>query len=110
MCTCAILLGCQMLSEEGEDLAPTIHRLFGPVERPVPVEDAVASTVVAVELVGLAVLFEFSLVLVDLLGARSTVVVAEDADQGAGKILAEIDGCHRRFGIEFFFAHDDATT
>ena len=40
-----------MLAEEGEHLAPAIHCLLGPVEWPVPIEDAVASTIVAVELV-----------------------------------------------------------
>ena len=47
-----------MLAEEGEHLAPSIHRLLGPVEWPVPIEEAVAGTVVAVELVRLAVLLE----------------------------------------------------
>ena len=50
-----------MLAEEGEHLAPTIHCLFGPVEWPVPIEDAMAGTVVAVELVRLAVLLELGL-------------------------------------------------
>src|SRR5262245_56343515 len=99
-----------MLSEEGKHLAPAIHRLFGSVERPVPIEDAVAGTVVTVELVRLAVFFEFGLVLVHLLGARSTVVVAKNADQGARKIFREIDWRDRRLGIEFILAHDDATT
>src|SRR5450631_3455009 len=34
-----------MLAEEGEHLAPTIHCLLGPVEWPMPIEDAVAGTV-----------------------------------------------------------------
>jgi hypothetical protein len=38
-----------MLAEEREYLAPAIHGLLGPVEWPVPIEDAVAGTVVAVE-------------------------------------------------------------
>src|SRR6266581_2364879 len=50
-----------MLVEEGEHLAPAIHCLLGPVEWPVPIEDAVAGTVVAVELVHLAVLLELLL-------------------------------------------------
>src|SRR5256885_16732199 len=71
------LLLRQMLAEEGEHLAPAVHGLLGPVERPVPIEDAVAGTVVAVELVRLAVLLELGLVLVHLLRARRAVVIAE---------------------------------
>src|SRR5262245_38744086 len=96
-----------MLSEEAEHFAPAIHRLFGPVERSVPIEDAVAGTVVTVELVGLAVLLEFSLVLVHLLGAWRAVVVAENADEGAGKIAGEIDRRNRCLVIEFILAHHD---
>jgi hypothetical protein len=49
-----------MLAEEGEDLAPAIHRLLGSVKRPVPIPDAVAGS--AVKLVGLAVLLQRSLI------------------------------------------------
>src|SRR5215204_1304236 len=38
-----------MLAEEGEHLAPAIHCLLGPVEWPVPIENAVAGSIVAVE-------------------------------------------------------------
>src|SRR3954452_1009928 len=78
LCTCDLdngrthasaLLLRQMLAEEGEDLAPAIHCLLGSVKWPVPIPDAVAGSVVAVELVCLAVLFERSLMLVHLLGA-----------------------------------------
>src|SRR5215210_6387314 len=64
----------QLLAEEGEHLAPAIHCLLGPVEWPVPIKNAVAGAVVAVELVHLAVLLELGLVLVHLLGARLAVV------------------------------------
>jgi hypothetical protein len=77
------LLLRQVLAEEAEDLAPAVHRLLDPVERPVPVEEAVAGAVVAVELVVLAELLELGLVLVDLLGAGRAVVVAEQAEQRA---------------------------
>src|SRR5215510_7879256 len=97
-----------MLPEEAEHLAPAIHRLFGPVERPVPIEDAVTGTVVTVELVGLAVLLEFSLVLVHLLGARCAVVIAENADERARKITCHIDWRDRRLRIQFILAHHDA--
>src|SRR5262245_20909896 len=73
----------QMLAEEREHLAPRIHRLFGPVERPVPVIEAVARAVVAIEFVGLAVLLQRGLVFVHLLRARRAVVVTEDAEQRA---------------------------
>src|SRR5207253_6117437 len=85
------LLLCQMLAEEGEHLAPAIHRLLHPIERPVPIEDAVAGTFVAVELVHLAMLLELGLVLVHLLGARRAVVIAEDAEQRAREVLCHVD-------------------
>src|SRR3981081_377465 len=76
---------------EGEHLAPAIHGLLGPVEWPVAIEDAVASTVVAVELLPLSMLLEFGLVLVHLLGARRSVVVAEYAEQRAAEVLRHLD-------------------
>jgi len=66
-----------MLAEEGKDLAPGIHALLHPVDRPVPVEEAVAGAVVAVEFVRLAVLLQLGLVLVDLLRRGRLVLVAE---------------------------------
>src|SRR5262249_13092418 len=97
-----------MLAEEGEHLAPAIHCLFGPVEWTVPIEDAVAGTIVTVELVHLAVLLEFGLVLVHLLGARRAVVVAEYAEQRAAEVLRHLDRCDGRLGIELLFAHHHA--
>src|ERR1700736_3587569 len=70
-----------------------------------PIEDAVAGTVVAVELVHLAVLLEFGLVLVHLLGARRAVVVAEYADERTAEVLRHLDRRDRRLGIELLLAH-----
>src|SRR6202795_87871 len=97
-----------MLAEEGEHLAPAIHGLLGPVEWPVPIEDAVAGAVVAVELVHLAVLLELGLVRVHLLGARRAVVVAEYAKQRAAEVLRHLDRCDGRLGIELLLAHHHA--
>src|SRR5712671_775644 len=94
-----------MLAEEGEHFAPAIHCLLRPVEWPVPIEDAVAGTVVAVELVHLAVLLELGLVLVHLLGARRAVVVAEYAEQRAAEILRHLDRRDGRLGVELLLAH-----
>src|SRR5437762_8921200 len=80
------LLLRQMLAEEGEHLAPAVHRLLGSVERPVPIEEGVAGAIVAIELVHLATLLELGLVLVHLLGARRAVVIAEYAEQRAAQI------------------------
>jgi hypothetical protein len=67
-----------MLAEECEDLLPAIQRLIHAIERPVVVEEAVPRTVIAVELVVLAVLLELGLVLVHLLRARRAILVAEE--------------------------------
>src|SRR5260370_36083394 len=79
------LLLRQMLAEESEHLAPTVHRLVGPVERPMPIEEAVAGTGVAGEFVRLAVLLDLGLVLVDLLGPGRAVVVPAQPEQQAGR-------------------------
>src|ERR1043165_6024504 len=108
MCTSRSLLLIQMLGEERQHLAPAVHRGLGPVERPMPVPDAMAGAVVAVELVSLAVLLERGLVLVYLLRARRTVVVAEDPDQRAAQIPGHVDRRDRRLGVELLLAHHDA--
>src|SRR5450755_984399 len=97
-----------MFAKEGEHLAPAIHCLLRPVEWPVPIEDAVASTIVAVELMHLALLLKLGLVLVHLLGARRAVVVAEYAEQRAAEVLRHFDRRDRRLGIEFLLAHHHA--
>src|ERR1700694_6024331 len=97
-----------MLAEEGEYLAPAIHCLLGPIERPVPIEEAVAGAVVAMELVSLAVILEFGLVLVHLLRARCAIVVAEQAKQRATQVLRHVDRCDWRLRVEFLWAHHHA--
>src|SRR5262245_39695754 len=99
-----------MLAEEGEHLAPAIHGLLGPIERPVPIEDAVTGAVVAVKLVLLAVLLELGLVLVHLLRARRPVVVAEYAEQRTAQILRHLNRRDGRLGVELLLAHHHAAT
>src|SRR5215831_9375818 len=103
-----LLLLRQVLAEEGVHLAPAIHALLDAVERPVPIEEAVAGPVVAVELVVLAELLELGFVLVHLLGAGRAVVVAEQAEQRALEVLGHVDRRHRRLGVELLLAHDHA--
>src|SRR5688572_9431789 len=94
-----------MLAVERPDLAPGIHRLLGPIERPVPIEEAMSGAVVAVELIILAVLLELGLVLVHLLRARRAVVVAEDAEQRAGEVLRHVDRRDGSLRVELLFGH-----
>src|SRR5258708_6772435 len=110
MCTCPNLLLRQMLAEESPYLVPAIHRLLGPIERPVPIEEAVAGTVVAVELVIFAVLLEVDLVLVHLLGARRAIVVAEQAEERAAEVLCHVDRCDGRLRVQLLLAHHHAAT
>src|SRR6202049_3231354 len=100
MCTYPSLLLRQIFAEEGPYLVPAIHRLLGPIERPVPIEEAVAGTVVAVELIILAGLLELGLVLVHLLRARRAIVVAEQAQQWAAQVLRHVDRCDGLFRVE----------
>ena len=60
------------------------QRLLWPIEWAVPIPDAVSCAVITVKLVDLAVLFERSLVLVHLFGARRAIVVAEYPNERAG--------------------------
>src|SRR6185503_12255514 len=108
MCTYPNLLFRQVLAEERPYLAPAIHCLLGPIERPVPIEEAVARTVVAVELVRLAVLLERGLVLVHLLRARCAILVAEQAEQRATEVLRHVDRRDGRLCIELLLAHNHA--
>src|SRR5687767_1762420 len=108
MCTFARLLVRQMLTQEGEDFAPAIHRRLGPIQRPVPIEDTMAGTVVAVELVTLSVLLQRGLMLVHLVGARRAVLIAEYAEQRAGEILSHLDWRDGCVGVEFLLTHHDA--
>src|ERR1700722_12526711 len=105
MCTCRDLLLRQIFAEEGPDSAPAIHRLLGPIQRAVPVEEAVAGAVVAVELIALALLFEFRLVLVNLLRARGAVIVAEQAEDRAAQILRHVERRDGLFRVELFLGH-----
>src|ERR1700754_3098612 len=107
MCTYRRLLLREMLAEERKRLGPAVHGLLGPVQRPVPIVEAVAGAVIAVELVGLAVLLQLGLVLVDLLRARRAIVIAEQAEQRAAEVLGHVDRRHWRLGVELFRAHHD---
>src|SRR5215472_14855138 len=108
MCTYQRLLFRKMLAVEGEHLAPAVHALLGPVQRPVPVEEAVAGAVIAVELVILAVLLQFGLVLVYLLGAWRAVLIAEQAEQRTRKVLGHVDRRDRSLLVQLFLAHHHA--
>src|SRR5258708_4993352 len=99
-----------MLAEESPYLVPAIHRLLGPIERPVPIEEAMAGAVVAMELIRLAVLLELGLVLVHLLRARCAILVAEEAEQRATEILRHVDRRDGHLWIELFLAHHHAAT
>src|SRR6185437_537882 len=95
-------------AQEREDLLPAVERLLDPVHRPVIVEEPVPGAVVAVKLVGLAVLIELGLVLVHLLGGRRAILVAEQAEERAGEFRCEVDRRRRLLRIELLLAHDDA--
>src|ERR1700733_7874424 len=97
----------EMLAEESEDLAPAIHGLFGPVKRPVPIEEAVTGAVVRMEFVRLALLLELGLVHIHLLRARGTVIVAEQTEQRTVEVLCHVDRRNRCLVVEFFLAHHD---
>src|SRR5579883_1992798 len=105
MCTWADLLLRQMLAEEREYLVPAIHGLLGPIERPVPIEEAMARAVVAMELACLAMLLELGFMLVHLLRARCAILIAEQAKQRAAEVFCQVDRRDGRLGIKLLLAH-----
>src|SRR5580658_10043255 len=76
------LLLRQMLAEEGPYLVPAIHRLLGPIERAVPVEEAVAGA----------------------------VVVAKQAEQWTAQVLRHVDRRDGRLRVELLLGHHYAAT
>src|SRR5260221_5217707 len=97
----------QVLPEEREHLLPSLHGRLHAVHRAVVIEEAVTRAVEAVELVGLAMLLELGLVLIDLLRRRRLVFVAEEAEERRRQILREIDRRDRQLGRELLGCHDD---
>src|ERR1700722_3058657 len=104
------LLFGEMLAEESEYLAPTIHGLFWPVQRPVPIEEAVTGAVVTMEFVRLAVLLELSFVHIHLFRARRPIIIAEEAKQRTVEVLRHVDRRDGRFVVELFLPHHDPAT
>src|SRR5258706_8971977 len=97
----------QVLPEEREHLLPPLHGPLHAVHPPVVIEEAVTRAVEAVELVGLAMLLELGLVLIDLLRRRRLVLVAEEAEERRREILREIDRRDRQVARELVGGHDD---
>src|SRR5438132_8657434 len=95
----------QVLVQEREYLLPAVHRLLDAVGRPVVVEETVSGAVVPVKLVLLAVLLELGLVLVHLLRGRRTILVAEETEQRAGKVLRKLDRRGRLLRVQLLLAH-----
>src|SRR5947209_2307558 len=71
----------QMVFEEGLDPGPAVCRGFRPKRGTVGIEERVAGAVVAMKLMGLALLGEDPLQLVHVLGRGVLVVVAEQTEQ-----------------------------
>src|SRR3954471_18532186 len=68
--------------QEVPDLGPAVNGLFGAIcGGLVVIEETMSRTVVPVKLVLLATTLQLFLVLVDLIGRRCAVVVAEDSQQ-----------------------------
>src|SRR5205823_5649566 len=71
----------QVFFQESKNFLPPVHRLLLPIGGPVIVEEAVAGTVIPVELVGFAVLLQLLLMLVHLGRGRSLVVIAKETQE-----------------------------
>src|SRR4030095_3485739 len=102
------LVRLQVLLKEREDFFPAVHRLLLPIRSPVIIEKAVTGAVIAVKLIVLAMLLELRLMLVHLFRRRRFVVVAEKADNRAGKIFGKINRSGRPLGCHLLLFHNDA--
>ena len=81
--------------------------LLRPVGDTRSVEECVAGTVVAMELVGLAELAQHRLDTIHLLAVRVLVIVSEQAKQRAAQLLAQVDRRQRTLGVELALIVDD---
>src|SRR5260370_30225574 len=92
----------EILAKEFEDLVPAVRGLLDPVVWPIPGEEGVARTVIAVELVILAEPLQLGIGAVDLIGRRVRIFVTEEPEQRTvdpgGKIdrRRELSLCHPR--------------
>src|SRR3974377_234699 len=100
----------EMPVEECEYLAPAVERLLRPVGDTRSVEECVAGTVIAMELVGLAELAQHRLGAVHLVAVRILVIVSEQAKQRAAQLFAQVDRRHRTLGVELALIVDDHVT
>src|SRR5207245_309263 len=96
--------------QEREHLLPAVHRLLDAVHRPVVIEEAVSGAVVPVKLVLFAVLLELGLVLVDLFWGRRPILIAEEPQQRAGKVLRKLDRSGRLLRRQLLLAHHHPAT
>src|SRR5437899_12629579 len=99
----------QRAFEKRQDFLPPVDRLLLTIRRAIVIEEPVSGAVVAMELVRLAELLQLGLVLVDLLGRRRLVVVAEEPQDRRGASLGGVD---RRDGLarrQLFLRHCPAS-
>src|SRR5215475_13917466 len=73
----------QVFFQESKDLLPTINRLLLPIGRAVVVEEAMAGSVIPVELIDFAQSLQLRLVLVHLCWGRSLIFIAKEAEERA---------------------------
>src|SRR6266516_4017388 len=90
----------EVLAEEGEDLCPTVHGLLRPVGRPIVVEEAVPGTIIALKHVGLSVLLQRLLMLIDVRRTRRLVLIPKEAQQRRVEARGVVDRRDRLLGRE----------
>src|SRR3972149_6012583 len=94
----------------GGPAARAVPRLLLAIGRPVVVEEAMARLGIHVELVGLAVLLEFLLVLGHLLRGWALVLRAKEAQERAREVLGVVDRGNGLLGGELFLRHHHTPT
>src|SRR5260221_6067408 len=95
-----LLASAEMLVEEVENFRPAVSGLLGTEGDPRGIDESVAGTVVAVEAIVLAELFQHRLKAIDMILVRIFVVVAEQAENGTLDVVGEIDRRDRTLGVE----------
>src|SRR5260370_7774967 len=96
----------EVFREERKHLVPAVDSLLLPVPRPVVVEETMPSFRVHVKLVGLPVLLQLLLMLLNLLRSRKLILFTKESKQWTRQVLRIVYWCDRILSGQFLLRHN----
>src|SRR5688572_32030533 len=99
-----------MFFKKCEDFLPAVHCLLLAIRAPVIIEESMTRAIVSMELIILAMLLKFGLVLIDLLRRGVAIIIAEYSQDWAGEISGVIQRRDREIGIQILRLHHYPST